>query len=150
MQREKPVRLILVSGTAFHGWSFGAREAASGEVIFNTAATGYRESLTDPSGKGQILTLIYHIIGNNEVPAHSETDVISDFFGSGYLHLFPLILMCYFGEYSHLSSEMGFSGHRIINDTQLYANNCLKNTFVRSLSKAGHQIIAVKHWRGYN
>ncbi len=80
MQRERPVRLILVSGTAFHGWSFGAREAASGEVIFNTAATGYRESLTDPSGKGQILTLIYHIIGNNEVPAHSETDVISDFF----------------------------------------------------------------------
>lgn len=79
MHRDIPVRLILENGLVFHGRSFGAQQASSGEVVFNTAMVGYPESLTDPSYEGQILTLTYPIIGNYGVPAQSETDGISDF-----------------------------------------------------------------------
>ena len=47
--------LILENGLKFPGFSFGAEIASAGEVVFNTAMTGYPESLTDPSYKGQIL-----------------------------------------------------------------------------------------------
>ncbi len=91
MHRYKPVRLILENGMVFHGQSFGAEQATSGEVVFNTAMVGYPESLTDPSYEGQILTLTYPIIGNYGVPAKSETDAISDF-ESGRIHVKALIV----------------------------------------------------------
>ncbi|OJV81883.1 MAG: carbamoyl phosphate synthase small subunit [Bacteroidia bacterium 44-10] len=101
MHRYKPVRLILENGMVFHGQSFGAEKATSGEVVFNTAMVGYPESLTDPSYEGQILTLTYPIIGNYGVPAYSKTDGISDFFESGHIHACGLILQDYSEEYSH-------------------------------------------------
>src|ERR1019366_9169702 len=48
----------------FHGAGFGARASACGEVCFNTSMTGYQEILTDPSYKGQIVTMTYPLIGN--------------------------------------------------------------------------------------
>src|SRR6201999_293868 len=48
----------------FRGEGFGARASASGEVCFNTSMTGYQEILTDPSYKGQIVTMTYPLIGN--------------------------------------------------------------------------------------
>jgi carbamoyl-phosphate synthase small subunit len=60
---EKAV-LVLADGTVFHGRSIGARGAAVGEVVFNTAMTGYQEILTDPSYCRQIVTLTYPHIGN--------------------------------------------------------------------------------------
>ena len=56
--------LALEDGSIFHGQGFGARASACGEVCFNTSMTGYQEILTDPSYKGQIVTMTYPLIGN--------------------------------------------------------------------------------------
>ncbi len=56
--------LALEDGSIFHGTGFGAKASASGEVCFNTSMTGYQEILTDPSYKGQIVTMTYPLIGN--------------------------------------------------------------------------------------
>src|SRR5678815_21086 len=56
--------LALEDGSLFHGEGFGARTSACGEVCFNTSMTGYQEILTDPSYKGQIVTMTYPLIGN--------------------------------------------------------------------------------------
>jgi len=56
--------LTLEDGSVFHGEGFGARASACGEVCFNTSMTGYQEILTDPSYKGQIVTMTYPLIGN--------------------------------------------------------------------------------------
>ncbi len=66
--------LVLEDGSVFRGQAFGATVRAHGEVVFNTAMTGYQEMLTDPSYAGQLLTLTYPIIGNYGV---SEGDVES-------------------------------------------------------------------------
>ncbi len=64
MAAFEPAVLVLADGTAFRGRSVGARGIASGEVVFNTAMTGYQEILTDPSYCRQIVTLTYPHIGN--------------------------------------------------------------------------------------
>jgi len=56
--------LALEDGSVYHGAGFGARASACGEVCFNTSMTGYQEILTDPSYKGQIVTMTYPLIGN--------------------------------------------------------------------------------------
>src|SRR5262249_22685830 len=56
--------LALADGTYFEGESFGAPGEAMGEVVFNTSMMGYQEILTDPSYKGQIVTMTYPLIGN--------------------------------------------------------------------------------------
>jgi carbamoyl-phosphate synthase small subunit len=56
--------LVLRDGRVFRGEALGARGEAAGEVIFNTAMTGYQEILTDPSYRGQIVMLTYPLIGN--------------------------------------------------------------------------------------
>jgi carbamoyl-phosphate synthase small subunit len=58
------VKLALEDGTIFTGRGFGAKGEAFGEVVFNTSMTGYQEVLTDPSYKGQIVTMTYPLIGN--------------------------------------------------------------------------------------
>jgi carbamoyl-phosphate synthase small subunit len=64
MQNREKAALVLADGTTFHGRSIGAPGAAVGEVVFNTAMTGYQEILTDPSYCRQIVTLTYPHIGN--------------------------------------------------------------------------------------
>ena len=54
-------KLIFEDGSTFEGKSFGGIKATAGEVVFSTGMTGYPESLTDPSYKGQILILTYTI-----------------------------------------------------------------------------------------
>jgi carbamoyl-phosphate synthase small subunit len=61
--------LALEDGSIFRGEGFGARASACGEVCFNTSMTGYQEILTDPSYKGQIVTMTYPLIGNYGVNA---------------------------------------------------------------------------------
>ncbi|NWF57130.1 MAG: glutamine-hydrolyzing carbamoyl-phosphate synthase small subunit [Syntrophaceae bacterium] len=63
MNRKKAI-LALEDGKVFAGWSFGAPGERAGEVVFNTSMTGYQEILTDPSYKGQIVTMTYPLIGN--------------------------------------------------------------------------------------
>src|SRR5687767_2223657 len=67
MPNLEKAALVLADGTIFHGRSIGARGAAVGEVVFNTAMTGYQEILTDPSYCRQIVTLTYPHIGNTGV-----------------------------------------------------------------------------------
>ena len=59
-----PAKLALEDGTVYTGRNFGAAGEAFGEVVFNTSMTGYQEVLTDPSYKGQIVTMTYPLIGN--------------------------------------------------------------------------------------
>ena len=59
-----PAVLALEDGTVFRGISIGAEGTSTGEVVFNTAMTGYQEILTDPSYARQIVTLTYPHIGN--------------------------------------------------------------------------------------
>src|SRR6476659_426412 len=66
--------LALEDGSLFCGDAFGARASACGEVCFNTSMTGYQEILTDPSYKGQIVTMTYPLIGNYGV---NEQDIES-------------------------------------------------------------------------
>ncbi len=65
----KQAILLLEDGTRFLGSSFGADGTACGEVVFNTSMTGYQEILTDPSYKGQMITMTYPLIGNYGVNA---------------------------------------------------------------------------------
>ena len=60
----QPAILALADGTVFRGYAIGAQGVTSGEVVFNTAMTGYQEILTDPSYCRQIVTLTYPHIGN--------------------------------------------------------------------------------------
>lgn len=71
----QPAKLALEDGTVFTGISFGAEGEVEGEVVFNTSMTGYQEILTDPSYRGQIVTMTYPEIGNYGV---SEQDLEGD------------------------------------------------------------------------
>src|SRR3990172_5274298 len=76
----KKAILALEDGTVFEGYSFGAEGETAGEVVFNTSMTGYQEILTDPSYKGQIVTMTYPPIGSywfNESDAESSRPHLS-------------------------------------------------------------------------
>ncbi|HEY9725964.1 MAG TPA: glutamine-hydrolyzing carbamoyl-phosphate synthase small subunit [Chroococcales cyanobacterium] len=68
----QPALLVLADGTSYQGWSFGATGTAIGEVVFNTAMTGYQEVATDPSYYGQIVTFTYPELGNTGVNPEDE------------------------------------------------------------------------------
>jgi carbamoyl-phosphate synthase small subunit len=65
----KQALIVLEDGRTFHGESFGAEGTSVGEICFNTSMTGYQEVLTDPSYRGQIVTMTYPLIGNYGVNA---------------------------------------------------------------------------------
>jgi carbamoyl-phosphate synthase small subunit len=67
-----PAKLALEDGTVFTGHGFGATGETFGEVVFNTSMTGYQEVLTDPSYKGQIVTMTYPLIGNYGINAEDR------------------------------------------------------------------------------
>ncbi|MBU1740366.1 MAG: carbamoyl phosphate synthase small subunit, partial [Proteobacteria bacterium] len=64
MTDRKRALLALEDGTVFEGYSFTGEGESSGEVVFNTAMSGYQEVLTDPSYRGQMVTMTYPLIGN--------------------------------------------------------------------------------------
>ena len=77
MSRTLPAILVLADGSVFRGLSIGAEGITTGEVVFNTALTGYQEILTDPSYSRQIVTLTYPHIGNTGInPEDVESDRI--------------------------------------------------------------------------
>jgi carbamoyl-phosphate synthase small subunit len=77
LSRAQPAILVLADGSVFRGLSIGADGVTAGEVVFNTALTGYQEILTDPSYSRQIVTLTYPHIGNTGVnPEDVEADRI--------------------------------------------------------------------------
>lgn len=105
MKEAKSIKLVLEDGTIFKGKSFGAEKSISGEVVFNTSMTGYPESLTDPSYKGQILVLTYPLIGNYGVPDSSMENNLNKNYESYALHISGLIVFDYSAKYSHWNAE---------------------------------------------
>lgn len=105
MKKKNQIKLVLKDGKEFSGYSFGYERSVSGEVVFNTAMTGYPESLTDPSYKGQILVLTYPIIGNYGVPDYVFEDDMLKYFESYALHISGLVISDYTEEYSHWNSK---------------------------------------------
>jgi len=99
------IKLILEDGTEFHGKSFGFDQSISGEVVFNTSMTGYPESLTDPSYKGQILTLTYPLIGNYGVPGDETENDMFKYYESYALHISGLIISEYTEAFSHWNAK---------------------------------------------
>ncbi len=105
MTERTRMRLVLEDGSEFPGISFGFDRSISGEVVFNTAMTGYPESLTDPSYKGQILVLTYPLIGNYGVPDEEVEENLFKHFESDRLHISGLIVSDYSMEYSHWNAK---------------------------------------------
>ncbi|MDT8401974.1 MAG: glutamine-hydrolyzing carbamoyl-phosphate synthase small subunit [Bacteroidales bacterium] len=104
MKKSIPVRLSLEDGTVYRGKSFGKLIPSAGEVVFNTAMTGYPESLTDPSYRGQILCLTYPLVGNYGAPRRDPDDELQIFHESSSIHIKGLIVSDYSFEYSHWSA----------------------------------------------
>lgn len=92
---------MLEDGTLFKGFSFGAEQSVTGEVVFNTAMTGYPESLTDPSYRGQILVLTFPLVGNYGVPPMDTEGGLLKFFESDQIHIKALVVSDYSFHYSH-------------------------------------------------
>ena len=102
MQQQRTVQLLLDDGSVFHGKSFGYEKATAGEVVFNTAMTGYPESLTDPSYSGQLMVLTYPLVGNYGVPPRTiEANGLATFMESEKIHAEAIIVSDYSFEYSH-------------------------------------------------
>jgi len=74
-------RLVLEDGSEFFGWAFGKARSQAGEVVFTTGMTGYPQSLTDPSYRGQILVSTYPLIGNYGVPLDAKGNMVLDEWG---------------------------------------------------------------------
>ena len=94
-------RLVLSDGTHFEGTFFGASRIIGGEVVFNTAMTGYAETLTDPSYAGQILVATYPLIGNYGVPMPRPPRSLAGPYESHKIQVQGLIVQTYVDDFSH-------------------------------------------------
>jgi carbamoyl-phosphate synthase small subunit len=94
--------LIFQDGTKIEGRSFGYESSQAGEIAFSTSMMGYPESLTDPSYKGQILTLSYPLVGNYGVPK-------KELWESDHIQVSGLIVSHYSSYPSHFQSTMSLS-----------------------------------------
>src|SRR6184192_4278230 len=95
--------LALEDGSVFHGQGFGAHASACGEVCFNTSMTGYQEILTDPSYRGQIVTMTYTEMGNYGVN-HEDVE-------SSKPHLAGFIVKEFAERPSNFRSEESLAGY---------------------------------------
>lgn len=102
--KTKKAELRLENGMVFSGFSFGYEASVSGEIVFNTGMTGYTESLTDPSYKGEILTLTYPLIGNYGVPEFKKERALNEDFESAAIQIKALIVSEISEDYSHWKS----------------------------------------------
>src|SRR5436853_6155078 len=97
--------LALEDGTVYRGRPFGARAEVCGEVCFNTSMTGYQEILTDPSYRGQIVTMTYPQIGNYGVNAEDVE--------SGRPHLAGFVVREHSRSQSNFRSEQSLSEYLV-------------------------------------
>lgn len=95
------MHLVLADGTRVSGRGFGAVKEVRGEVVFNTGMTGYVETLTDPSYRGQILVMTYPLQGNYGVPEGP--------FESGRIQVSGLVVSRYTPGYSHHAAAESLS-----------------------------------------
>lgn len=106
---KRNIKLVLEDGSIYSGVSFGAKKGTAGEVVFNTGMVGYPEAMTDPSYKGQILTLTYPLIGNYGVPGKKKENNVLKFFESSKIQIQGLIVSDYSKEYSHWNADKSLS-----------------------------------------
>ncbi len=104
MPNDPRWRLELEDGTVFPGAGFGADRAVAGEVVFNTGMSGYVESLTDPSYRGQILVLTYPLAGNYGVPAPRAAGSIDGPYESSRVQVQGLVVQHHVATPSHHAS----------------------------------------------
>lgn len=109
MTERKFATLLLEDGSQFEGVQFGASKPVSGEIVFNTAMTGYPESLTDPSYSGQILVITYPLVGNYGVPEMEVENGLLKFFESEKIHIKALVISDYSYAYSHWNAVKSLS-----------------------------------------
>ena len=98
---SEAMKLVLEDGTELRGLSFGHAGAVAGEVVFNTAMTGYLETLTDPSYRGQILVCTYPLVGNYGVPPPRPAGSLDRPFESSRIQVQALVVQSYVDAYSH-------------------------------------------------
>ncbi|PIU82793.1 MAG: carbamoyl phosphate synthase small subunit [Elusimicrobia bacterium CG06_land_8_20_14_3_00_38_11] len=96
--KEKKAIIALEDGTTFYGESFGYEGETTGEVVFNTSMTGYQEILTDPSYKGQIVTMTYPHIGNYGICGSEDMESVKS-------HVSGFIVKEYSKNYSNWRAE---------------------------------------------
>src|SRR4051812_23682756 len=99
------MKLILEDGTTLRGRAFGAKREVAGEVVFNTGMTGYVESLTDPSYRGQILVTTYPLQGNYGVPAPRGGDALNDAFESDRIQVQGMVVLRHAESPSHYAQR---------------------------------------------
>uniref|UniRef100_UPI00398E636B carbamoyl-phosphate synthase [ammonia], mitochondrial isoform X2 n=1 Tax=Pristiophorus japonicus TaxID=55135 RepID=UPI00398E636B len=104
--KAQTAHLILDDGTKMKGVSFGYPHSTAGEVVFNTGLVGYPETLTDPSYRGQILTLTSPMAGNYGVPDTKKLDELGlmKYVESEFIQVSGLLVQDYSHEYSHWNS----------------------------------------------
>ncbi|MEO7331920.1 MAG: glutamine-hydrolyzing carbamoyl-phosphate synthase small subunit, partial [Minicystis sp.] len=95
------MKLVLEDGTVMVGACFGASRPVAGEVVFNTGMSGYVETLTDPSYRGQILVTTYPLVGSYGVPAPRDPASIARPYESGQIQVQGLVVQSYVEAYSH-------------------------------------------------
>jgi carbamoyl-phosphate synthase small subunit len=108
-QRPTRMKLVLEDGTEMFGTAFGDPGAVFGEVVFNTGMTGYVETLTDPSYKGQILVTTYPLIGSYGVPAPREAGSMDRPYESDRIQVQGLVVQNYVDAYSHHQAARSLS-----------------------------------------
>lgn len=114
---NKSAILVLEDGTKFKGKAFGYSKSIAGEIVFNTAMTGYPESLTDPSYKGQILIATYPLIGNYGVPGEGKKDQMLEYYESNKIQISGFVISDYSHAYSHWNAEKSLHDWMIENKT---------------------------------
>ena len=100
-QKTTRMKLVLEDGTEMLGTAFGQPDAVFGEVVFNTAMTGYIETLTDPSYRGQILVSTYPLVGNYGVPAPRKAGAMDRPYESDRIQGQGLVVQNYVDDHSH-------------------------------------------------
>lgn len=116
MVNTPKAKLILEDSSEFQGFSFGHKSSISGEVVFNTSMTGYPESLTDPSYKGQLLTLTYPLVGNYGVPGFIKENEMHKFYESERVQVSALIISDYSFKYNHWNAEKSLGDWLVENE----------------------------------
>ncbi len=109
MENRRQAKLVLEDGTIFEGYAFGAEKPVAGGVVFNTGMVGYPESLTDPSYRGQILTMTYPLMGNYGVPGNEREDGLLKYFESERIQTQGLIVSEWSEEYQHWNAKKSLS-----------------------------------------
>ena len=136
MLENSGMKLVLEDNTTMVGIGFGGSRAVAGEVVFNTAMSGYVETLTDPSYKGQILVTTYPLVGNYGVPSPRPPTSISGPYESNRIQVQGLVVQNYVDNYSHHSGTRSL-GAWLASESVPGITGIDTRTLTRKLREAG-------------